>query len=142
MFYSNPGPDPEIGGGEMRAASAAGPTTYPFYSKVAGSWEALTWDPPNRPVQAVYTVCSFFYKLEWAPGTVVDAVHPLEPRLTVTTGGGAALVGVASRPLTQPGEFSFTLVPRNCTSECPWYLAQVCVGGDSTIRLVTAPAKC
>ncbi|KAG2482722.1 hypothetical protein HYH03_018354 [Edaphochlamys debaryana] len=143
MFYGYPGPEALIGGGVLSPGSGSpvsGPMTG-FYSRTAGSWEALKWVPGLKPITATYTVCSFFYNLEWAPGTLVDGDHPVVPTLSVTTDSGGTLVGSVSRPLTQPGQFTFTLVPRNCVPGCPWYLAQVCVDA-SRVRVVTGDERC
>ncbi|KAG2482724.1 hypothetical protein HYH03_018355 [Edaphochlamys debaryana] len=143
MFYGYPGPEALIGGGVLSPGSGSpvsGPMTG-FYGRTAGSWEALKWVPGLKPITATYTVCSFFYNLEWAPGTLVDGDHPVVPTFSVTTDSGATLVGSVSRPLTQPGQFTFTLVPRNCVPGCPWYLAQVCVDA-SGVRVVTGDERC
>ncbi|KAG2423602.1 hypothetical protein HYH02_015302 [Chlamydomonas schloesseri] len=168
MFYGYTGPEALIGGGAMSASMAPGGGALTgFYSRTAGSWEALSWPNPLKPAPAVYTICSFFYNLEWAPGTAVSADAPVNPAFTVITGadqnagagrgtagsssttttttaagGGEVLVGTLGKPLWKPGEFSFTLLPRNCTPDCPWYLGQVCVDGAGKVRVVSGAERC
>ncbi|KAG2427615.1 hypothetical protein HXX76_012268 [Chlamydomonas incerta] len=166
MFYGYTGPEALIGGGAMSASMTTGSGALTgFYSRTAGSWEALSWPNPLKPAPAVYTICSFFYNLEWAPGTVINADNPVTPAFSVITGAdqnagagrgtagsssssssgssaGEVLVGTLGKPLWKPGEFSFTLLPRNCTPECAWYLGQVCVDGAGKVRVVSGAERC
>ncbi len=93
---------------------------------------------PLLPLQAVYTICAFFYNLEWIDP--VTPTNPITPTLTVRTGGQD--VAVVRKPMARPGEFSFTLLPRNCTAGCPWFLAQVCVSDKGDMVVVSGDQRC
>lgn len=86
----------------------------------------------------MYTICSFFYNLEWIDP--VTPANPITPTLTVRTGGQD--VAVVRKPMVRPGEFSFTLLPRNCTAGCPWFLAQVCVSDKGDMVVVSGDQRC